>query len=92
MEKTMARALKTKKTYKAVIYIRGFFSELNLFAVAGKTSPAFPQYSNKGRAGPTPLQSQNVRPKLRKSLLSRPDIELHGGQFVYERDGGTVLT
>ena len=49
METTMARAVKRKKTYKAVTYIRRFFNELNLFAVAGKTSPAFPQYSNKGR-------------------------------------------
>ena len=45
----MATALKTKKTYKAVIYTSRFFNELNPFALAGKTSPAFPQYSNKGR-------------------------------------------
>ena len=81
----MARAVKTKKTYKAVIYIRGFFSELNLFAVAGKTSPAFPQYSNKGRAGLTSLQSENVHPKLRQPLLLRPDVQLNGGQFIDER-------
>ena len=31
-----------------VTYISRFFAKLNLFALAGKTSPAFPQYSNKG--------------------------------------------
>ena len=88
----MARAVTTKKTYKAVIYTSRFFNELNLFALAGKTSPAFPRYSNKGRTGPTPLQSQNVHPKLRQPLLLRPNVQLHGGQLIDERDGVAPLT
>lgn len=49
MEKAMTRAAETEKTYKAVIYTSRFFAELNPFAVAVKISPAFPQYSNRGR-------------------------------------------
>ena len=68
------------------------YAGLNLFALAGRTSPAFPRYSNRGRAGPTPLQPQHVGPKLRQPLLPSPDIQLHGGQLIDEGHGGTVLT
>ncbi len=92
MEKRMARAPKTKKTYKAAIYTSRFYAELNRFALAGKTSPAFPQYSNRGRSRTYPLQPQNVGPNLRQPLLLRPDVQLHGGQLINEGHGVPVLT